>query len=274
MQTKQIITVGADPELFFHNGDEYKQAIDYIKGTKNTPYFITKEGHAVLNDNVMAEFNIPPSLTAKEFIRNINIVKDYLSEKASEKDSIIEIKASAVFNYDELFKNTQGMEFGCEPDECIYENTDSADNLNLSMSMTRYAGGHIHVGYPKELYPNVERRIVEMMDFLLGVPSVILDPDRDRRIHYGKAGRFRIKPYGLEYRSLSNFWIENDEYMEYVFKQTNLAVNAVMSNVDSFFEGSAKDVINNSDVDEAHYLCAKYAINLPKLIEEPQYAEQ
>ncbi len=37
------------------------------------------------------------------------------------------------------------------------------------------------------------------------------DKDTERRGMYGKAGAFRPKPYGVEYRTLSNAWLSNDE---------------------------------------------------------------
>src|SRR3546814_1862742 len=51
--------------------------------------------------------------------------------------------------------------------------------------------------------------LVKQLDWYLGLWSLGKDKDKVRRSLYGKAGACRIKPYGVEYRVLSNFWIKN-----------------------------------------------------------------
>ncbi len=43
------------------------------------------------------------------------------------------------------------------------------------------------------------------------MPAIILDKDKVRTRNYGKPGNFRPKPYGMEYRTLSNFWINDPQ---------------------------------------------------------------
>ena len=59
------ITIGADPECFIvvrdkHNGDTPYPIVGMLGGTKDNPLVIA-DGYAVVEDNVMAEFNIPAS---------------------------------------------------------------------------------------------------------------------------------------------------------------------------------------------------------------------
>src|SRR3546814_15106496 len=51
--------------------------------------------------------------------------------------------------------------------------------------------------------------LVKQLDWYLGLWSLGKDKDKVRRSLYGKAGACRIKPYGVEYHVLSNFWIKN-----------------------------------------------------------------
>jgi len=48
---------------------------------------------------------------------------------------------------------------------------------------------------------------VKQLDWYLGGWSTQVDPDTVRRNLYGKSGAMRFKPYGVEYRVLSNFWL-------------------------------------------------------------------
>jgi hypothetical protein len=263
-QIKETITIGADPELFFiDNSNALVPSEFIIQGTKTSPKPISENGHFVLNDNVMAEFNIPPSENFEEFYENIEFVKNYLAEKASELNCKLHIKPSGEFQLENLLSAEKFNEFGCEPDLSIYNFNSQPSNQEYSPM--RYCGGHVHCGYDKKKYPNIETRIVEMMDLLLAVPSVILDEDTARRSNYGQAGRYRIKNYGLEYRSLSNFWIEHKEYMEFVFSQSKLAITIVMENLDSNLKEDLQEIINNSDKEAAHLICAKYNITLPTI---------
>ena len=59
----------------------------------------------------------------------------------------------------------------------------SGENVSvtsLAHTLERYAGGHIHIGYPS---PNVDKneKIVKWMDIYTGLPSVFLDEDDKRK---------------------------------------------------------------------------------------------
>lgn len=92
----------------------------------------------------------------------------------------------------------------------------------------------------------------------LGVPSIVLDDDKERRSLYGSAGSFRFKEYGIEYRTLSNFWLKNKDFMSWVFDQTQLAIT---SNVE--IDQKCQDIINSQDVNAAYDFCHKHNIVLP-----------
>jgi hypothetical protein len=62
------------------------------------------------------------------------------------------------------------------------------------------------------------RKVIQACDLFLGVPSVLMDNGEMRKQLYGKAGCYRPKPYGGEYRTLSNFWFLNpDKYSDWVW---------------------------------------------------------
>lgn len=219
------ITLGADPEVFFANEKhELRSAIGLIGGSKEKPRD-EGNGFATLEDNVAAEFNIPPSINFTDF--NYSIVKglDLVERYAKATGLMISSKASGAFSPDQL-NNPRALMFGCEPDF-------NAWNYAMNESPTtednnfRTCGGHVHVGGVEELDPHA---VIRAMDLFLGVPSLVLDKDKERRKLYGKAGCFRYKPYGVEYRTLSNFWIWNTETRKWVFEATARAVSYVRNN--------------------------------------------
>ena len=51
------------------------------------------------------------------------------------------------------------------------------------------------------------------------------DFDKQRVVSYGRPGGCRIKTYGVEYRTLSNAWLNDPELVKFVYSQTITAVN-------------------------------------------------
>ena len=115
----------------------------------------------------------------------------------------------------------------------------------------RSCGGHVHVGTKHDPI-----HVVKAMDIYLGVPSLKLDPDKQRRKLYGKAGAFRFKSYGVEYRTLSNFWIWSKELQEWVFKQTNKALEHIeglgQGNWNTNWDDIIRGLINGNFTEKDH----------------------
>lgn len=88
--------------------------------------------------------------------------------------------------------------------------------------------GHISIGWDN---PTQEQQIdmIKAMDATVGLESVLLDTDTERKKLYGKAGCFRFREYGIEYRSLSNFWIKTDDSLKWAWDTTMKAIDLVNS---------------------------------------------
>ena len=263
------ITLGADPELFLKQGDEIISAEGLIGGTKHEPKMISDEGHAIQEDNIMIEFNIPPSETKESFVANINHVLEYLTILAKQQDCTLSIVASSVIDKKYL-QTEQATMFGCDPDFNVYIkdiNTPPDAKSNL-----RTAGGHIHVGFTnKDNNQEISELLVYAMDATLGLESINLDKDDRRREMYGNAGSFRFKEYGIEYRTLSNFWIQNDELKEWAYTKTLEAIELVNSGlineILSKYESQIRDIIDNNKKEEATSLLKQIAeLKIEKLI--------
>ena len=88
--------------------------------------------------------------------------------------------------------------------------------------------GHISIGWDN-FTQEQQLDMVKAMDATVGLESVLLDFDTERKKLYGKAGCFRFREYGIEYRSLSNFWIKSDESLKWSWDTTMKAIDLVNS---------------------------------------------
>ena len=96
------------------------------------------------------------------------------------------------------------------------------------------------------------RAAVKQMDFFLGLPSLFYDDDQMRREMYGKSGACRYKPYGVEYRTLSNAWLKSEKLMRWVFRNAQAGMHALEDGrILTAKYGDIQNIINNSDKDAA-----------------------
>jgi hypothetical protein len=250
------ILIGADPELFLIDieTNKFASAVGKLGGTKYEPIPIDNLGNMYQEDNVMVEFNIQPSENENQFYNNIQKTLKTLREKLPKFSFSTE--ATAIFPKEEL-NSLQAFTFGCEPDFNAYTQTINPKPILHNIFM-RTAGGHIHIGCDIAQSHPIE--LTKACDLFLGVPSTLLDIDVTRRSLYGKAGSFRKKDYGIEYRTLSNFWIFKDYLIKWVYKQTNKAIEFVKNNHKISLEDEyyIQKCINTSNTTFAEHLIEKY----------------
>jgi hypothetical protein len=214
-------TLGADPELFLQNAEgKLISAVGLIGGSKELPLPISEAGHAIQEDNVSVEFNIPPSNSQGEFVDHISFVLKHLEQKAASMHLTFSQVAAASFPEDQL-QTEAAQVFGCEPDFNAWTLETNPRPFSADINL-RSCGGHVHVGTKLD-----KVKVIRAMDLHLGVPSLRFDTDSKRRELYGKAGAYRPKKYGVEYRSLSNFWIWSEKFKCWVYDQTKKALEFV-----------------------------------------------
>lgn len=262
-----VKTIGTDPEYFLVDAvnGSLKSSIGVIPGSKQDPFNIG-DGIKIHPDNIAIELAVPPSNSEDLFIENINKAIFKAQEYLNKQNSGLEIKKDLVSVYaeKELLKPKGARTFGCEPDFnalMMEMNRPPSSRTNL-----RSCGGHIHVGLEESLIDNEFIRLaVLMMDIYLGVPSILLDSDTERRKLYGKASCFRPKDYGFEYRTLSNFWTKSEPLIRWAFKNTHKAIemakNQSYQDIDIFVQAS--DIINTQNENEAKSLITLLNIEMP-----------
>jgi len=244
-------TIGCDPEVFLQSPTGVVvSAVGLIGGTKKEPLRV--DNGALQEDNVLGEFNTDPASSFGMFRDNIRSVMGQLESKVSPFK--LKVVSSHSFTREVLKAGgRQAMQFGCDPDTNAWtgeENQSPSPFTNL-----RTAGGHVHVGFDVEDRDMQARYdVMKLMDVYLGIPSVLLDDDVERRSMYGKAGACRLKEYGAEYRVLSNFWLQSDEHIEWVYNQTERAVenkDYLEEILEKYTPSIIQETINTSDVDKA-----------------------
>lgn len=253
------ILIGCDPEVFVSQGKVFKSAFGLIKGDKRNPQKV-KRG-AVQVDGMALEFNIDPAATEDEFCINVNEVFQQLKLMVPKHEIVI----SPVAHFDPEYMKAQpeeALELGCDPDFNAW-----TGEVNIKPDADRpmrTASGHVHIGWTdnEDLGNPVHiangNSVTKQMDFFLGLPSLSYDDDTERREMYGKSGCCRYKPYGVEYRTLSNAWLKSDSLKRWVFRASQAGVLALQQGrVLADIYGDIQEIINNSDIKEAEKIITR-----------------
>lgn len=236
------ITLGSDPEIFVtKDGMPWGAIHSGIKGTKENPLAVEKG--AIQVDGMALEFNIEPAATVEEWVHNHEVVMQQITTIAGDKGLVYNTASMLDFtNYIDTQNPTEEETiFGCDPDYCADTMQENKMPENTDEIKFRTTGGHVHIGMEgwehlhggdNKIKHLMAQRIVYVCDLVLGLWSVLEDDGIERKKLYGKAGAYRIKPYGVEYRTLSNFWIFDKEKMEFVFN----TLTAILSDLELFTE--------------------------------------
>lgn len=239
-------TIGADPEVFVGRGGQFISAHGMVAGTKEEPTPV--RNGAVQIDGMALEFNIDPAADYETFQLHLDDVKAQL--KGMIDPSLDFLQAASVEFSAELFQQVPeyNRRLGCEPDFNAWDYC--VNNAPDGTRLMRTAGGHVHIGgfFTEELMDDDHldkvSRLTRLMDEEVGTYSVLWDKDDLRRGMYGKAGAFRPKKYGMEYRSMSNAWIFNKDLVKFVYEGTERAITRLLNGEDG--DPVAREIIDNS----------------------------
>lgn len=261
------LTVGADPEVFLvtRGANSTPQSAEgLIGGDKFHPVPMEglAEGFMIQEDNVAAEFNIPPARTSDEFCKNIFLGLKYVSKVAQKHKLKLLIEPELDFPKEQLMtKHCQTL--GCNPDFNAW--IEEENPSPKAPELMRTAAGHVHFGWPKPKWPDVIN-VVKMFDVCVTVPSILVTKPNRRRQLYGRAGACRPKVYGVECRSADNFWLKRKSHMVQLYNnmigminqynlQPTFVADMLNDNADLICQA-----INNHDTDIAEFLVNKFDV--------------
>lgn len=252
--------LGCDPEIFLKDAaGGLIASCGLIGGTKEAPLPLPiGDGYAVQEDNVAIEFNTPAASSGEEFVKNIDTVMSFLRAQVAQQGLVFGHESAVLFPKAQLI-HPAALMFGCDPDYNAWTKRPNPRPRATDETL-RSAGGHLHIGDIGKLTPDDMVLLIKLMDLMAGVPSVKMDDGILRKELYGKRGAFRPKPYGVEYRTLSNFWVFENRLVEWAWKATSSAVDAWRNKtINPDEEDSAiLDAIDNNNQQAAQYLIDKY----------------
>lgn len=257
-----MFTIGTDAEVFLKDfNNEFVASCGLFGGTKEQPiqFAGAKPGQMYQEDNVALEFNIPVCNTPAAFRKNVKETLAKVELLAAGRSLLVSRDSVAFFKKDAL-SHPNALIFGCEPDYNAWKLIkNKRPQLPKSRMNMRTAAAHVHIGTHENIIDVAKR-----LDLFLGVPSILLTEKTLRRTLYGKAGDIRPKPYGLEYRTLDNFWIFKDSLIDWVYKGVERSL--LDTDVDVPLDTIGKTVqkcINTHDKVLAEELVKEFNVQMP-----------
>lgn len=221
--------VGSDPELFvLDDKGNLVSAAGLIPGTKEEPFKV--DCGAIQVDGMAVEFNTDPVDNFDDFWNNVQTVQNELRKHLPKGYTLLQ--ASSVEFSKEVFDAApdDAKVLGCTPDWNAWEMCTNPVPDTSATPYLRTAAGHLHFGWTKDADVfDVDHMmhgfdLVKQLDWYLGAWSVKMDKDSRRRKLYGKSGACRIKPYGVEYRVLANFWVSDVDIAKVLWLRSVTAI--------------------------------------------------
>lgn len=221
-------TAGADPELMIANAEtgRIESSLDIFPDKGKLKKFDFGEGYSAYPDNVLIEGTLPPARSKEEFVHNYRSLFQKTDSLFDGKFKL-KVKAFHVFKPTQL-THEEATLVGCSSEYCAWQLTEHKAEL---LDCGRSGGGHIHIGHEVLLDAWKQVEAIKLMDIFVGLPMSVIDCDptsQSRKKLYGKMGRLRPTAYGVEYRTLSNFWIHSPETVRLVYDLTNHVIDVMV----------------------------------------------
>jgi hypothetical protein len=221
------LTFGSDPELFISKGGSI------IGSERVIPFGGLKAGTSVapnvIMDGVQIELNPParshPYLLGSEISLALDMVDRQIRKFPGVEicwDTLVEVSRAELDNLSD-----RSRILGCMPSFNVYGLKPLT--VDPKVYRKRSAGGHMHFALPPILKRSV-KDVVTPIDIMAGNLGVLFDRApgaAERRENYGRAGEYRITDYGIEYRTLSNFWLRSYSLCSLMFGMASFAIAIV-----------------------------------------------
>lgn len=227
-----MFSIGSDPEFFISmdGGMTPYPIVGMLGGTKGKPLPVKgRPGYGMQEDNVMAEYNVPPTYDSGSFAETIVMGRALVLDRLTRNHPTVTLYSGcSAFMPHEHLTTPQAKTFGCSPDFYAYSQGAPLPRINPEVLSEpdgewRFAGGHVHLGYKDSLdWAPPDFVVAALCDLLISIPMIGygMDTQGKRRQFYGSPGRYRPTKYGIEYRSLSNAWTMHPRHARNVGQAT------------------------------------------------------
>jgi hypothetical protein len=241
------LTFGTDPEVaatYVKDGLSYVQPAPYFryecdapaeKVKSKHPVHYSKFGVDIIEDGVAFEFTVPPTNDHNQMFDNIQFALGNLQQILGQYDHYVTVEPT--MNYEiERFLTVDDdykmcLVFGCDPDKDAILPHYVCEVIDALQHPYRYFGGHFQIGC---IDPRGRRLIQTHYEPFIKLCAIFLgntvmartkfpELERIRAKLYGQPGRYRIQPWGIEYRTPSNNWILSRITMAQMFRAAKVA---------------------------------------------------
>jgi hypothetical protein len=262
MLTQVLINYGCDPEGFFRN-KETKKIVGSEKVFGQEGLGGSYQSPTVVQDGVQFELNPPSSYANSRYLAYgisrgmLALIKHLEQNKPHIEicwDGLVEVDREELESL-----SPKARELGCQPSMNIYG--PKPITVDVKNYRKRSAGGHIHLGIDATpiFWPSKQiderNRLIPLLDIFVGNTAVLLDRDpgaAERRENYGRAGEYRLPRHGVEYRTLSNFWMRNYTILNLLYGMADIAIAVLAKTLSGDdLEGELVEVVNLDNVIEA-----------------------
>jgi len=249
MSEMKGVTYGSDPEFFVVNNSKARCEVwTQDMGSKGNPMYIRmsrRGGHlkrefreldlpayGVLRDGVCLELNIKPARTPYLAYARIHAAYDDYNRRLQGHRYSLKTGSQHTFKAAALKSAPSDVnEIGCAVDYDAYSDTPEEpraidDIKKLYDKNIRFAGGHVHLGYPPN---NIPKWVVARLIDLFTCPYRPYSTENNRLYTYGRPGLYRPTSYGIEYRTPCPIWARNKQAAAKLFQGMN-AVAYVIEN--------------------------------------------
>lgn len=227
--------LGCDPELFIADKNGRIVGAERVIPQEGLGAVPGSQPPRVVLDGVQVELH-PSTSTCRQSLgyfigRTFLSLRDALKAKPGYQVSfepVVEVSAKELSELSDAARI-----LGCSPSFNGLR-PDAKVKVSKRNERLRSAGGHLHFGLGDARRSRIHqnkaetRQLVNLFDILVGLPSVLLDraPGQERRrLIYGRANEYRLPGHGIEYRTLSNFWLRHYVLMSFVFAQGRQAIS-------------------------------------------------
>lgn len=234
--------LGGDPELFIADKDGRVVGSERVIAEKGIPRtgtsvdIINGVTSGIVRDGVQAEIKWRADTCRASLGNEISLIFKTLKETLDKSGLQASFAASITVDKKELKQLSEAARvLGCAPSTNIH-NADAKVDVKAGFA-GRSAGGHIHLGlsnWRDMMTDDARKRLIKVMDVIVGNTCVLIDRDPGqvaRRKVYGRAGEFRLPSHGVEYRTLSNFWLRSYQLFSLVMGLSRLSTNIIKTDL-------------------------------------------